>query len=101
MAKNPVSSSERRGIIVVAALALIIIGGALLSSKCSRPSSSVEPPEVQVITFPDTLAGSDSLSSRQAGKRRARRDSTRKKHGKRKPHQQKIYPTRSPLDETI
>ncbi|MDE6791715.1 MAG: hypothetical protein K2J48_01330 [Muribaculaceae bacterium] len=100
MAKHPVSSSERRGIIVVAALALLIIGGALLSSRCSHPSS-VEPPEVQVITFPDTLAGSDSLSFRQEGKRKARRDSTRKKHGKRKTNQQKAYPIRSPLDETI
>lgn len=106
MAKNPVTASERRGILVVAALALLIIATIFFVNRCVRSSESLPPPEVKIISLPDTVS-SDSLPSKDKREKRKKRkkhesDTLRhKKKGSSKGKTKKFYRTRSPLDETV
>lgn len=100
MGKNPLTSSERRGIIAVAALALFITGGGLILNRCQRPEPVATPEEIEV------LLDGDSLNSRVVDDSMKKKRSRRKKEGvdslgSEKRKSKKIYRRRSPLDEPV
>lgn len=103
--RNPLTSSERRGIIAVALVALLITGSGMWVSRCNRPASPPEPAEVEVLIPADSVeAGHERTDSTEnlPGKR-GRREERRKKasSAKSKNKTPKTYRRRSPLDEEI
>lgn len=101
MIKNPLTSSERRGIIAVAALALLITGAGLWLSRCGRPETTVTPEEVEVLLDGSSSregyseSTNDSISKGNKSKKRDRGSSGSKKKGN------KSYRKRSHLDEHV
>lgn len=49
MKKNPLTSSERRGVIVVAALALFITGIGLIFRQCDSKDDDISPADIEVL----------------------------------------------------
>lgn len=109
MAKNPLTSSERRGIIAVAALALLITGGGICLSRCGMPEPMVTPADVEILLDGTSLKneGVDSVKDSPAGK--GKRDSAKRKRRQKndslsdKKNQKgtRIYRQRSLLDERV
>lgn len=109
MAKNPLTSSERRGIIAVAALALLITGGGICLSRCGMPEPMVTPADVEILLDGTSLKneGVDSVKDSPAGK--GKRDSAKRKRRQKndslsdKKNQKgaRIYRQRSLLDESM
>ena len=93
--KNPMTSSERRGILVVAAIALLITGAGLLVPECGRNKCEVSPEEVEVIVRGDSAGGESS------GKMKEKREKRHKVSSSGKEKKKKTYRRRSPRDETV
>lgn len=100
MGKNPLTSSERRGIIAVAAIALFITGSGLILSRCQRPEPVATPEEIQVLLDGDSLqsrVADDSVKKKRSRRKKERSDSVESEKRKNK----KNYRRRSPLDEPV
>ncbi len=104
MASHPLTSSERRGIVIIAALALLVTVAGLCVSYCGRPSAVDEPPKVEVVYKPDSVAYAcaDSVAKAEA---KARRDSLRKERRdsmrRQRKAAEKSYQRRNPIDEEL
>ena len=98
--KNPLTSKERRGLVAVAAAALLCIASGFIFRNCSHPKTND-----RLIIINDER---DSLESRSGGDHdvngpdikvhKEKKGKSSKKSSKKK-KAEKVYPTRSPLDE--
>ena len=105
--KHPLTSKERRGLVAVAAAALLCIASGFIFRNCgSRNASSV--PQVVIVnndsvTSPDAPRDSVSEKSVTGTRKRNKKsgDSEKRKRSRKAKKQkaEKVYPTRSPLDE--
>ncbi|MDE5814127.1 MAG: hypothetical protein K2H72_07570 [Muribaculaceae bacterium] len=105
--KHPLTSKERRGLVAVAAAALLCLSLGFIFRNCGSRNSSAAHQVVIVnndsVTSPD--ASRDSVSEKSVSGTRKRKkksdDSEKHKRSKKAKKQkaEKVYPTRSPLDE--
>ncbi len=101
--KNPLTAKERRGLAAVAAAALLCICSGFIFRSCSaRGASGSRGDHGVVIINNDSVAGQrslvDSVSSSRKSSGKTSSGKT-KKTKKSSSKGEKIYPTRSPLDE--
>ena len=85
MKKNPLTSSERRGVIVVAALALFITGIGLIFRQCDSKDDDISPADREILVDGDSLNNAAKESAEVNGKRarRKRRNRSDSVSGKR------------------
>lgn len=105
MAKNPLTSSERRGIVAVAALALLITGGGICLSRCGMPEPMVTPADVEILLDGTSLKNEGKDSPAGKGKRDSAKRKRRQKNDslsdKKNQKGTRIYRKRSLLDENV
>ncbi|MDE5712177.1 MAG: hypothetical protein K2I16_00910 [Muribaculaceae bacterium] len=105
MAKNPLTSSERRGIVAVAALALLITGGGICLSRCGMPEPMVTPADVEILLDGTSLKNEVKDSPAGKGKRDSAKHKRRQKNDslsdKKNQKGTRIYRKRSLLDENV
>ncbi|MDE5976804.1 MAG: hypothetical protein K2G69_09665 [Muribaculaceae bacterium] len=103
MAKNSMTSSERRGIIVVALLALIIIGSGMIVARCG--GSEPQPDNDEVYTLLADSLQQEINTAREKSHRdslkRHRSDSIKRKKKGKSQKSPKTYRKRQPLDEPV
>lgn len=105
--KNPLTSKERRGLLAVAAAALLCIGSGFIFRNCGgRNAASAN--QVVIVDSDSVAVNCDSRNdsilckskkksrSESSNGKRSRREKRKKVSTKRA---EKVYPSRSPLDE--
>ena len=105
--KHPLTSKERRGLVAVAAAALLCLALGFLFRNCGTRNSSAA--NQVVIVNNDTVASPDvsrdSVSGKSISGKRKRKtksgdsDGRKRSRKAKKQKAEKVYPTRSPLDE--
>lgn len=109
MGRNPLTSSERKGILAVALVAFLVTGGGLCLTRCGRTSSPSAPEEIEVLVRGDNqgdqdeCATGDTVYGRCAGERNTGKvnSGTQKGNKKRVEKARKEYRKRSFLDEPV
>lgn len=102
--KNPVTSSERKGVLIVAAIALAVTGAGAVVARCDRPDPMASQEDIISILYSDSVIGNESRRVESLNDdstlptSRGKQKKTKKQKSQKK---QTSYPDRSPLDEPV